>query len=126
MGAISRIDWASEWHDVRVCEQDGTLLLEERFTHNEAGISELVEVLMAHQVECCAIERAEGLLVGRLLAAGIKVLAIHPNQVKAARDRYRAAAGKSDRFDAMVLCDLAAPTATASPRWRPTATRPRH
>jgi transposase len=107
MSAISGIDWASEWHDVRVCEQDGTLLLEERFTHDEAGISELVEVLTAHRVECCAIERPDGLLVGRLLAANIKVLAIHPNQVKAARDRYRAAAGKSDRFDAMVLCELA-------------------
>ena len=35
------------------------------------------------------------------------MLAIHPNQVKAARDRFRAAAGKSDRFDAMVLCELA-------------------
>jgi transposase len=107
MGAISGIDWASEWHDVRVCEQDGTLLLEKRFTHDEAGISELIAVLTAHLVECCAIERGEGLLVGRLLSAGIQVLAIHPNQVKATRDRYRAAAGKSDRFDAMVLCELA-------------------
>jgi transposase len=45
--------------------------------------------------------------VGRLLAAGIRVLAIHPNQVKAARDRFRAAAGKSDVFDSFVLCELA-------------------
>jgi transposase len=58
-------------------------------------------------VECCAIERPDGLLVGRLLAAGIPVLAIHPNQVKAARERFRAAAGKDDRFDAFVLCELA-------------------
>lgn len=107
MSAISGIDWASDWHDVRISETDGTVLLEERFVDDEAGISELVEVLLAHQVECCAIERPDGLLVGRLLAAGIDVLAIHPNQVKAARDRYRAAAGKSDRFDAMVLCELA-------------------
>jgi len=35
------------------------------------------------------------------------VLAIHPNQVKAARDRFRAAAGKTDRFDSFVLCELA-------------------
>jgi transposase len=107
MGAISGIDWASDWHDVRVTEHDGTLLAEERFTHDEAGISALSDLLLAHQVECCAIERPDGLLVGRLLAAGVCVLAIHPNQVKAARDRYRAAAGKSDRFDAMVLCELA-------------------
>jgi transposase len=34
------------------------------------------------------------------------VLAVHPNQVAAARDRFRAAAGKSDRFDAFVICEL--------------------
>lgn len=70
-------------------------------------MSALIELLLDHRVECCAIERPDGLLVGRLLAAGIVVLAIHPNQVKAARDRYRAAAGKNDRFDAFVLCELA-------------------
>jgi len=42
-----------------------------------------------------------------VLAAGILVLAIHPNQVKAARERFRAAAGKNHRFDAFVLCELA-------------------
>jgi transposase len=107
MGAISGIDWASDWHDVMISAQDGTLLAEQRFTHDEAGISALTKLLLAHQVECCAIERPDGLLVGRLLAAGVCVLAIHPNQVKAARNRFRAAAGKSDRFDAMVLCELA-------------------
>jgi transposase len=35
------------------------------------------------------------------------VLALHPNQVKAARDMFRASGGKSDRFDAFVLCELA-------------------
>jgi transposase len=35
------------------------------------------------------------------------VLALHPNQVAAARPRFRAAGGKSDRFDAFVLCELA-------------------
>jgi len=70
-------------------------------------IGALITLLLGHSVECCAIEGPDGLLVGRLLAAGIVVLAIHPNQVKAARDRYRAAAGKNDRFDAFVLCELA-------------------
>jgi len=32
---------------------------------------------------------------------------VHPNQVAAARPRFRAAGGKSDRFDAFVLCELA-------------------
>jgi transposase len=41
-----------------------------------------------------------------LVGAGLEVLAIHPNQVKAARARYAVAHGKSDRFDAF-LAELA-------------------
>ncbi len=107
MGAISGIDWASDWHDVHVSDEQGHVLAAEQFAHDERGISALIELLLTHRVECCAIERPDGLLVGRLLTAGVAVLAIHPNQVKAARDRFRAAAGKNDRFDAMVLCELA-------------------
>ncbi|MEX2447000.1 MAG: IS110 family transposase [Dehalococcoidia bacterium] len=107
MPAICGIDWAAEWHDVRVADTDsGELLIERRFAHDEAGIGALVELLITQRVARVAIERPEGLLVGRLLAAGIRVLAIHPNQVAAARDRFRAAAGKSDRFDAFVICEL--------------------
>ena len=43
----------------------------------------------------------------RLLDAGLRVLALHPNQVAAARDRFRVSGGKSDRFDAFVICELA-------------------
>ena len=107
MPAICGLDWASEWHDVYIAEADGRLLAEERFAHDEAGLSALIDVLFAHRVTRVAIERPDGLLVGRLLAAGICVLAIHPNPVAAARERFRAAAGKSDRFDAFVLCELA-------------------
>jgi transposase len=107
MSAICGLDWASEWHDARISDQHGELLVEQRFVHDEAGLTALIELLLAHRVVRVAIERPDGLLVGRLLAAGICVLAIHPNQVAAARDRFRAAAGKSDQFDAFVLCELA-------------------
>lgn len=107
MGAICGIDWASEWHDVHIAEESGGVIATERFTHDERGISDLIELLQTNQVELCAIERPDGLLVGRLLAAEIAVLAIHPNQLAAARDRFRASGGKDDRFDAMVLCELA-------------------
>jgi transposase len=107
MPAICGLDWASEWHDVCIADLDGRLLAERRFAHDEAGLGALIALLIAHRVARVAIERPEGLLVGRLLAAGISVLAIHPNQVAAARERFRAAAGKSDRFDAFVLCELA-------------------
>ncbi len=107
MGAICGIDWASEWHDIHICDEHGRVLAARQFSHDERGLCALIELLRAHAVDACAIERPDGLLVGRLLAAGIPVLAIHPNQLKAARDRFRAAAGKNDRFDAMVLCELA-------------------
>lgn len=108
MRAICGIDWASEWHDIRIADaQTGEQLCQRRFAHDETGISALIDELVARDVERVAIERPDGLLVGRLLAAGIPVLAIHPNQVNAARDRYRAAAGKTDTFDSMVLCELA-------------------
>jgi transposase len=107
VSAICGIDWASEWHDVHIADERGGILAAEQFSHDERGICALIELLRTHHVEHCAIERPDGLLVGRLLAAGILVLAIHPNQVKAARDRFRAAAGKNDRFDAFVLCELA-------------------
>jgi transposase len=87
--------------------QDGEALLERAFAMDEAGIVELCETLTGHGVCRVAIERPDGVLVERLLEAGLTVLAIHPNQVKAARPRFTAAGGKSDRFDAFVLCELA-------------------
>lgn len=107
MAAISGIDWASEHHDVHVADAEGVVLERRRFPHTEEGVSALVALLVDHRVELVAIERPDGLLVGRLLAAGLAVMAVHPNQMAAARERFRAAAGKSDRFDAMVLCELA-------------------
>ncbi len=108
MAAISGIDWADEWNDVRIADgETGELLLAERFACDERGTAALIVAMLEQGVERVAIERPDGLLVGRLLAAGICVIAIHPNQVKAARERFRAAAGKSDRFDAFVLCELA-------------------
>ena len=106
MAAVSGIDWASEWHDVDIADEHGTRLLAARFAHDERGVGALIAVLIEHAVARVAIERPDGLLVARLLAAGVTVLAIHPNQVAAARDRFRAAAGKSDRFDAFVLREL--------------------
>ena len=107
MRAICGIDWASDWHDVHISDETGGVLAIEQFSHDERGVGALIDLLVAHRVEACAIERPDGLLVGRLLAAGVTVLAIHPNRLKAARDRFRAAAGKNDRFDALVLCELA-------------------
>jgi Transposase len=71
------------------------------------GPSGLCRVLVRLGVVLVAVERPDGLLVERLLDAGLRVLALHPNKVAAARDRFRVAGGKSDRFDVFVLCELA-------------------
>jgi transposase len=100
------IDWASEAHEVCISEEGEVL---ERFSvsHDERGIAGLARHLTKLGVDRVAIERPDGILVERLLAAGLQVLAIHPNQVKAARARFAVAHGKSDRFDAYVLAELA-------------------
>jgi hypothetical protein len=54
-----------------------------------------------------AIERPDGLLIERLLDAGLRVIAIHPNQVAAMRPRFSAAGGKTDGFDSFVLAEAA-------------------
>jgi transposase len=90
-----------------IADETGNELLGETFMHDESGITGLCDALVCFEVEVVAIERPDGVLVERLLEAGVRVLALHPNQVKAARDRFRASGGKSDRFDRFVLCELA-------------------
>src|ERR687888_220791 len=106
-GRCAGIDWASEKHDVLVEEPDGERVLEATFAHDERGLRALCNALVRLDVRLVAIERPDGLLVERLLDAGLRVMALHPNQVHATRPRFRTAGGKSDRFDAFVLCELA-------------------
>jgi len=104
------LDWAKEEHALCVLEEaSGRVLLERRFTHQEQAINELCQTLVHRGVQRLAIERPEGVLVERLLEAGIVVIAIHPNQLKASRPRFRASGyrSKSDSFDAFCLAELA-------------------
>ena len=104
------IDWAKDEHALCVVEvASGRVLLERRFTHQEGSIARLCRTLVERGVERLAIERPEGVLVERVLEAGIVVIAIHPNQLKAARPRFRASGyrSKSDSFDAFCLAELA-------------------
>jgi len=94
MGAVAGLDWAAEKHDVLIADERGALLEARVVEHTEQGVRELVCLLADHRVQRVALERPDGLLVARLLAAGIEVLAIHPNQVKAARERFRPAGGQ--------------------------------
>jgi transposase len=103
---VAGIDWAKDAHRVCVVDGQGRRRAERSLAHDEAGLGALLALLRAHEVARVAIERPEGVLVDALLEAGVVVLAIHPNQVKAARPRYRMA-GKSDGFDAYLLAELA-------------------
>jgi transposase len=107
MGTYAGIDWASAKHDVLVADETGDELLAATFAHDEKGLASLCRTLVRLEVWLVAIERPDGVLVERLLDAGLRVLALHPNKVAAARDRFRVSGGKSDRFDAFVLCELA-------------------
>jgi len=107
MGNYAGVDWAAEKHDVLVQDETGEELFAGSFAHDEQGLRSLCRTLVRLKVQLVAIERPDGLLVERLLDAGLRLLALHPNQVAAARPRFRTAGGQSDRFDAFVLCELA-------------------
>lgn len=107
MEKFAGIDWASTEHALCVVDEAGLRMRERAVRHDEEGIAGLCRELVSLGVVRVAIERPDGILVDRLLETGITVIAIHPNQAKAARDRYAVARGKSDRFDAFVLAELA-------------------
>ena len=100
MGNYAGVDWATDKHDVLIADEAGEELLAATFAHDENGLRTLCRQLVRLKVQLVAIERPDGLLVERLLDAGLRVLALHPNQVAATRARFRVSGGKSDRFDA--------------------------
>jgi transposase len=101
------VDWASEEHAVCVVDERGRIVEGRRYRHNEAGLRALCSRLVRLGVALVALERPDGLLIERLLDAGLEVIAVHPNQVCASRSRYTPAGGKSDSFDSFVLAELA-------------------
>jgi transposase len=101
------VDWASQEHAVCVVDERGRIVEGRRFRHDEPGIRALCSRLVRLGVALVALERPDGLLIERLLDAGLSVVAVHPNQVKAMRPRYSVAGGKSDVFDSFVLAELA-------------------
>lgn len=107
MERYAGIDLASEEHRLCVVDAEGRQLEQRRIGHSEEGIAALTRRLLALGVTRVALERPDGLVVERLLDTGLTVVAVHPNQLAAARDRYRVAGGKSDGFDSYVLAALA-------------------
>src|SRR6202049_4294063 len=89
------IDWASDKHDVLVADETGAEVVAVTFAHDEKGLTALCRTLVRLEVGLVAIERPDGLLVERLLDAGLRVLALHPNKVAAARRRVRVSGGEA-------------------------------
>ncbi len=103
------IDWAHTAHAVCVLDEQGRIRAQWPVAHTAAGLAELCQRLERFGSPATirvAIERPSGLLVDTLVEAGVVVVPIHPNVLKAARPRYRAAGGKSDPGDAYMLADL--------------------
>ena len=73
------IDWAKEEHALCVLERRlGEGLFEGRFAHDERGLSGLCRKLVQMGVERVAIERPEGIVVERVLEAGLVVIGRSP------------------------------------------------
>lgn len=109
-GACARVcagvDWAKDDHAVCIVDADGEIL--DRFTieHTAAGLRYLIAGLLKAGVSEVGIERGDGPVVDALMAAGLTVLVIAPNQLKNLRSRYGSAGNKNDRYDAYVLADV--------------------
>ena len=104
-GVTCGIDWARDDHAVSVVDARGREICRCSAEHSAAGLRELAAVLARNAVREAAIERPDGPVVDALLAGGITVVVISPNQVKNLRGRYGSAGNKDDRFDAFVLAD---------------------
>jgi len=101
------IDWGGEQHQLCLVDLAGRRLVERRVRHDVAGLAELDRQMAAFGGGLpVAVERAEGLLVEHLQARGHAVFPVSPRIAARARERYKVAAVKDDRFDAFVLADL--------------------
>lgn len=99
------IDWASRAHAVCVVDAAGQIVLRLDIPHSQEGIERLIGQLRSFKDLGVAIERPSGVLVDALMEAGLRVVPIHPNVLKASRPRYQTR-GKSDPGDAYMLADL--------------------
>jgi transposase len=109
MQFFAGIDWATQAHTVCVIDQTGRSHWQGAVPHTCAGLAELRARLCRWRRRGpvrIALERPSGLLVDTLVDAGLEVVPIHPNALKASRPRYSAAGGKSDPGDAFILADV--------------------
>jgi transposase len=111
------IDWGGYEHQLCAVDGGGRKRRELRLGHDRAGLERLeAELASLGERLPVAVERAEGILVERLMAAGHRVYPVSPRIAARARERYRVAPSKDDVFDAYVLADTLRHELA---RWRP-------
>jgi transposase len=104
--AFAGIDWGGEHHQLCIVDPGGKRLSQVRVTHDVAGLADLDAELARYGTRMpIAIERSDGLLVEHLQAVGHAVYPVSPRIAARARERYKVASVKDDRFDAFVLAD---------------------
>jgi Transposase len=125
MGNHAGVDWASEKHDVLVADTAGERLLSATFVHDEQGLRSLCRALVRLEVELVAIERPDGLLVERLLDAGLRILPCTPTRSRPPAIVFAPREGSPIGLTRSCCTSWRAPITTASGSWSPTAIRPR-
>jgi transposase len=100
------IDWANDYHDVLVIDEQGRQVGSLRVDHGPQGLSKLNTFLQqligseSKEQMACIIETTHGFLIAHLLEAGWPVYPVNPRTV----DRRRATSGaKTDLIDAYLL-----------------------
>ena len=103
-------DWAEAHHDVYVCDEHGTRLVQRRLPEGIEGVT-VLHGLIAELVDDPAevvvgIETDRGLWVQSLVEAGYQVYAINQKAASRYRDRHTLSGAKSDPGDAKMLAEL--------------------
>ena len=125
METYAGVDWAADKHDVRVADETGEELLAATFAHDERGLRALCRALLRLKVQLVAIERPDGLLVERLLDAGLRVLPMHPKRSRPREPGSGPRAASPTGSTRSCCASWRAPIATASGCSSPTRTRRR-
>jgi transposase len=101
-------DWASTSHAVTILDPVGAVIDRWTLGHTEHDLDTILARLAERGDPAdlpVAIERSDGIVVARLLAAGHPVVPIDPGAFHAARPRWGAAGAKSDPGDSYKLAD---------------------
>jgi transposase len=104
------IDWATEFHQVCVLDQERRVIDRRKVEHSGKGIGEFVEYLLklsGNQPEqvAIAIEVPRGAVVETLVERNLAVYSLNPKQMDRFRDRHSVAGAKDDSRDAFVMAD---------------------